>query len=507
LVSAVLALAVLVLAGPEPARAEDPRPPAVLRLLHVNDVYEVSPNKAGLGGLAELATMVNAAEAEPGADLTLVTFGGDLISPSLLSSIDKGRHMITAMDMVGVDLAVPGNHEFDFGPEVFAEHLKTSPFPWLGTNVLDENEQPFGGMVATALRNVGPYKVGFLGVLTDETTTLSDPGEHVLFLDPIAKAKDAAVNLKVAGADVVIALTHLLFEQDKALAQEVPDIDLILGGHDHEAITWMEGETLILKAGMDAEYLAEINLTIKEVKGRKALEVTTLPAWSLTPVTGVAPNPQLAAKVAEWDSMLDKELGEPLAVTKGALDSRKSVVRSQESTMGDLIADALRVEAKADIGFTNGGGIRGDRLYDPDTTLTRKDLVTEMPFGNVSMVVELTGAQLKETLEHGLSQVGENGGRFLQVSGMTLTYAPNQPVGDRVVSVTVGDAPLDEAASYTVATNDYIAEGGDGFKALGEGKVLVDASAGQLMVSVVADYLTALKEVTVTSGGRVLVAK
>jgi 5'-nucleotidase len=493
--------------APGLALADDPRAPAVLRLLHVNDVYEVAPNDEGLGGLAELATMVAAAEAKPGADDTIVTFGGDLISPSLLSSIDQGKHMITAMGMVGVDMAVPGNHEFDFGGAVFAEHLKTSPFPWFAANVLDANEQPYGGMVATAMRTVGAYKVGFLGVLTEDTTVLSSPGDDVLFLPALDKAREAAAALKSAGADVIVALTHLDFADDKALAEEVPDIDVILGGHDHDPITWLEAGTLILKAGTDAEYLAEIDLTIKEVQGRKALQVNTIPSWSLIPVTGVTPEPKIAAKVAEWQAILDKELGQPLATTETELDSQRSTVRSKESSMGNLITDAMRAFAKTDVALTNGGGIRGDKVYEAGTTLTRKDMVSEMPFGNVVVVLEVTGAQLKAALENGFSEIENGGGRFPQVSGLTVSYDPAKPAGGRVVAVTVGGAPLDPAKTYTLATNDYMAGGGDGYAALSEGKVVVDASAGRLMAAVVADYVGDQGKVAPKPEGRVTAAR
>jgi 5'-nucleotidase/UDP-sugar diphosphatase len=151
---------------------------------------------------------------------------------------------------------------------------------------------------------------------------------------------------------------------------------------------------------------------------------------------------------------------------------------------------------KADIGFSNGGGIRGDRQYEAGTILTRKDILKELPFGNVTVKLEVTGAQVREMVEHGVSKVEDAAGRFAHYSGLDFAYDPSKPAGERVTSLSVGGAPVDPAKTYTLATNDYVAGGGDGYGMLPSGKVLIDKSAGTLMATTVMNYIKAKGGIT-----------
>ena len=171
--------------------------------------------------------------------------------------------------------------------------------------------------------------------------------------------------------------------------------------------------------------------------------------------------------------------------------------------MGNLIADAMRAATGADIAITNGGGIRADRTYDAGTVLTRRDILTELPFGNVTVLTELPGYQILAALENGVSQVEKGAGRFPQVSGISFAFDPSAPAGSRVSEVMVGDAPLDLNKVYTVATNDYMLAGGDGYSALGGGRVIVDKGNGNLMANDVMAYITEQGAVTTGIEGRI----
>jgi 2',3'-cyclic-nucleotide 2'-phosphodiesterase (5'-nucleotidase family) len=157
----------------------------------------------------------------------------------------------------------------------------------------------------------------------------------------------------------------------------------------------------------------------------------------------------------------------------------------------------------AEVGFTNGGGIRGDRTYEPGTTLTRKDVLGELPFGNVVVLLELSGNDLLAALENGVSRVEDKAGRFPHVSGMRFVYDPKKPKGSRVVEAMVGGQPLDPGKRYRVATNEYIAGGGDGYAALTKGKALIDASAATLMATMVMDYIAAEGTIAPKVEGRI----
>lgn len=171
--------------------------------------------------------------------------------------------------------------------------------------------------------------------------------------------------------------------------------------------------------------------------------------------------------------------------------------------MGNVIADAMRAATGADIGFTNGGGIRADRTYDAGTVLTRRDILTELPFGNVTVVTELPGSQILAALENGVSQVEKGAGRFPQVSGMSFAFDASAPAGSRVSEVMVGDQPLDPNKVYKVATNDYMLGGGDGYAALGGGNVIINTGNGNLMANDVIDYIAQSGKVTTGVEGRI----
>ncbi len=473
-----------------------------LTFLHINDIYEIAPVK-GQGGFAPLMTLLKQERQRDSGAVT--TVGGDFLSPSLLSGTTRGDQMIALFNAIGVDAVTFGNHEFDFGNDVLKARIAESKFPWIGTNVLAEDGKPYGGAVSTWTKTVGDVKVGFLGVITPETARLSSAGPDVRFSDVKESATAAVKRLKDDGANVIVALTHLTIEEDRELAFKVKGIDLVLGGHDHDPISFYEGSTLILKAGHDGQYLGVVELAVSTKATDKGPATTVLPTqWRFTTTAGVTPDAEVATLVKAYTDQLDTTLAGIIGTTGTDLDSRKDVVRTQEATMGNLIADAMREVLKADVAITNGGGIRADALRPAGSKITRKDIFAELPFGNVGVVTELKGSDLLSALEHGVSKVEEKAGRFPQVSGVTFTYDPKLPSGTRVIEAKVGGRPLDPAATYKVATNDYMLKGGDGYGALTRGNVIVDASGAVLMATIVMDYVEAKKTVAPKLEGRIV---
>ena len=468
--------------------------PKTVTFLHVNDVYEIAPGDEG-GGFAPLMTLLEEERARH--PNTITTFGGDLLSPSILSGLTQGAQMIAMLNAIGTDVAVPGNHEFDFGPKVASERFTESKFPWIAANVMDEaTNAPLSGTVSGHLMPLGDDEIGFLGVVTPETATLSSPGPTVRFADPIEAAAKAAADLKAAGADLVVALTHENFADDRRLLDAVDDVDIVLGGHDHNPITWYDDGGLILKAGHDAHYLAVLDVTLDRALDDGEVKTVWRPTWRYLATKGVAPDPTVAALVDGYEKRLDTELGVPVGEAAVTLDTRRGTVRGEESNFGNFVADALKSATGADVALTNGGGIRGDRTYPAGTVLTRKDILSELPFGNLAVLIELSGIDLKAALENGVSQVEDGGGRFPQVAGMAFAYRGDAPPGERIAEVTVGGEPLDPSKTYKVATNDYVYGGGDGYAALTAGRALIDASGGKLMANTVMNYATA-------KGGRI----
>ncbi|MFC7689295.1 bifunctional metallophosphatase/5'-nucleotidase [Paeniroseomonas aquatica] len=245
-----------------------------LTFLHVNDVYQ-HLGTASHGGLAELGTLVEAARAAaPGP--SFLTFGGDLISPSLASSVTGGAHMVEIFNALGTDVAVLGNHEFDLGLPVIRQRIAESRFPWLGANVREADGRVFGGAVATVLREAAGLRIGFVGILTRATGDLA-VGAGSLSFGPEQPALEAGIAaLRRQGANIVVALTHQDLAEDERMAREVEGLDLVLGGHDHEPVLKRDTGAAVVKAGGDAEWLAVAELRVERPAGNRPARVRAI---------------------------------------------------------------------------------------------------------------------------------------------------------------------------------------------------------------------------------------
>jgi 2',3'-cyclic-nucleotide 2'-phosphodiesterase (5'-nucleotidase family) len=194
----------------------------------------------------------------------------------------------------------------------------------------------------------------------------------------------------------------------------------------------------------------------------------------------------------------------PLATTAVELDSRNATVRTREAAIGNLIADAMRASTRSDIAIMNGGGIRGGKVYPPGTPISRRDVLAELPFGNRVVAIEISGRELRRAIENGLSLLPNAGGRFPQVAGMTIEADISRSAGSRVVSIKVGEAPLDEGKNYRLATNDFLARGGDGYTMFADAKrVLPDQDAPPLANDVMV-YLRSLGTIRTGVEGRIV---
>ncbi len=473
---------------------------ATIRIVHISDIDRMEDDD-GSGGIAKVVGAIKMAEAEHGGDV-LVTLGGDFLSPSLMSGFDQGAHMVALLNEVGVDVGVPGNHEFDFGPDVAMTRLGEASFPFVSTNIV-YNGAPL--TQANEMVTVDGINIGFLGLTTLDTAVISSPGEDIEFLDPIATAEEAAASLREEGAHLVIALSHMDMDDDLDVLRAVRDVDFVLSGHNHELQVWYNGQQGMLEAAAQGDYVGILDLTVAVTPEEEGgVDIDWRPNINFVSTIDVAPDEEAAGWVQAYTDQLDEALNIDIGITRTELDSQRGSVRSQETAIGNLIADAMREAVGADVGITNGGGIRGDRTYDADTVLTRRDILSELPFGNTVVLLEVSGATIRAALENGVSRIEDGAGRFPQVSGLTFAFDAAAEPGSRVGDITVAGVPLDEAATYTLATNDYMAGGGDGYAAFGDGNVIINAVSGPLMATAVIDHIAAAGEVSPAIEGRIV---
>src|SRR5262245_5704251 len=496
-----LALVVVTLASGTGAtvRAQDdsgaPRQAAPVTFLQIHDVYSIGPLPNDLGGLARVATLKQSL-AQAGRRPFMV-LAGDFLSSSVESTVFKGEQMIAALNAAGLDLATLGNHEFDFGTDVLIQRMAAAKWQWVVSNVIDlRTGKPVGGASPYLVRTFGSLKVGFLGLCLASEGIRSETLKQLRIIPPVEATAQYLPALQREGVELVVAVTHLTFAEDRELAERFPDIALIIGGHEHFPITATENRTLISKAGSDAKFVARIDVN-RRPNG------TIERFYELLPITSaLADEPRTKAIVDDYEARLGLELNTVIGTTSAPLDAVSVRLRASETNAGNLVADAMRADAGAQIAIVNSGGIRSDRVHEAGA-ITRRQILEMEPFGNVDCVLSVSGKTVLAVLESGVSKLPAAAGQFPQVSGLTFTVEPRAPAGRRVSDVKVGGADLDPGRAYTLVVPDFMLEGGDGYTMLAGERVLVGRETGTVIAVALENYIKAQREVKPAIEGRI----
>lgn len=469
-------------------------------VLYFNDAHEISPviNSFGnRGGVARLKTVIDNVRKEN--KHTVVAFGGDLGGGTLFGGVFKGFPIVEAFNQIPIDIANFGQHDFDFGSDVTQELVAQSNFQWISSNLTDKNGVPFANVPQYSIQNVQGIKIGFIG-LTDGMMTTGQEGK--VFQQDIIKSAQAAVKLLKDDrkVDIIIALTQQPRAQDIALLDAVPEIEAVFSEEmyeDQSTIYRHKGKLIMTPEGNIGSV---IRLNI--VKHKQ--DITMFPEV-IRVNSSVPENPKLAELAAYYENKLSEELDKTIAyLNTDLVYGANHESRFQETNIGNFTADSFRSYFNADIGLMNGGGIRASV---PKGDFTLRDANSILPFRNKVMLVELTGAAIRDALENSVSKISSLGGGFLQVSGISYSYNPNQPIGGRIVSVNVNGEPLNLDKKYTVAVTNYIYNGGDGYTMNKDGRVIVDSDNARTDVEVLIDYAKGLGVIDVGLEGRITIMK
>ncbi len=498
-------MAIATCASSRPAAAQDdagaPRVAASLTILQLNDVYSTVPvdDRGGLARVATLKQQIARSGRTP-----LMLLAGDFLSSSVASTVFKGEQMVAALNASGLDVATLGNHEFDFGIEILLQRMSEATFTWVVSNVVDtQTGRPIGGASPYLVRQFGSLRVGIIGLcLSAEEGIARGQLDRVRIDDPFDAAAKYLPLLRSEKVDAIIALTHLTYAEDRALAERFPDIDVIVGGHEHFPITAVVGRTLISKAGSDAKFVARIDLA----KGPQTGPGHVDRFYELIPITSaIADEPAAAAVVAAYEGKLGPELDKVVASTRVPLDGVTLRLRASETNLGNLVADAVRAEVQADIAIVNAGGIRGDRVHGPGP-LTLRTLLEMHPFGNVVCKLAVPGRVVLAALNHGVSRLPAAAGQFPQVSGLAFKVEAGAPAGARIRDVVVNGEPIALDKTYTVAIPDFLLLGGDGYGMFAGQKILIDAEFGTLLAVALEKHIAG-REISPAIDGRITIAR
>ena len=507
--SALFLALVMVLALAIPAGATETEQDLTghIVILHTNDVH------GAIGEYAKVAALKQAYQAA-GA-YVLLADAGDFIQGDPTVSASQGKTAIELMNLAGYDVAAPGNHEFDYGYPNLKTLAGEADFPILAANVRYDNAAALGDQ--TTFTTTDGKKIGIFGLDTPETATKAHPdkikGVSFLAAQEMFDCAQAQVDaLKADGCDYIICLGHLGIDAESTgnrsidLLEKVTGIDVFIDGHSHSTLeeikeatngTGKVGDTVLTSTGTK---LANVGMV--DISPDGTISTSSLATSELT----VTPDAKVAARAEEIPKEIDADYGTVFAKTEVALDGEKANVRTGETNLGDLIADAMLWQAGlldegVDAAVTNGGGIRASIAAGD---ITKKDINTVLPFGNTLYVVKVTGAELLEALEASTYCTPEAIGGFPQVAGIEFTVNtgaqfdtkelyPGSTYGkpasiNRVMIQTVGGEAFNPEETYTIVTNDFMGAGGDtyyAFKAASSGY-----DSGVPLDEVVMDYIT-----------------
>ncbi|WP_319779759.1 bifunctional UDP-sugar hydrolase/5'-nucleotidase [Maridesulfovibrio sp.] len=436
------------------------------------------------GGFARIQSIFESYRRKyPGSTITVAT-GDDLMGEALTNA--KGKTVFNAMNMMGFDISTLGNHEFNRGSKLLVNCLKNKKFPTVVSNLKISAGNPLRKYIKkTEIIERNFVKVGFMGMILPELKLISNPGSGISVpADIIKSARQTARKLKEK-ADLIVLLSHLTLEEQKTLLQKVPEIDVICGGQSYKDI--LPGQEkiardaltpgLMVQCGSQGRYVGVLKISMDDKSIRNH-------EWTIIPVTDNTIEDSRIKSFLSADAEKSYTEPVPLAVTSTPLDTRAKVIRTVDTLAGNIVSSIFLEKFKTDIAFQNGGGIRGDKII-PAGPITDKDISTMFPFGNKVTIIKVTGKTLKQILERSVHSLPAPSGAFLQISGLQFTLdlkgnpqeleldERGKPVkiktpGSRVSDIKILDKSgkyklINENHKYSIATNSYLARGGDGY--------------------------------------------
>ncbi|WP_417271067.1 bifunctional metallophosphatase/5'-nucleotidase [Celeribacter sp.] len=500
-----------------------------LTVLHTNDFHArfepVSKYDSGcssednaegkcFGGSARLVTAIEEARAR--SNNSILVDGGDQFQGTLFYTYYKGKLAAEMMNKMGYDAMTVGNHEFDDGPEVLRGFMDALDFPVLMSNADFSGEELLADkLLKSTIIERGGEKLGLIGLTPQNTDELASPGPNVIFTDPSEAVQGEVDKLTAEGVNKIIVLSHSGYRVDQIVAANTTGVDVIVGGHTNTLLSnsnedaegpypTMVGDTAIVSAYAYGKFLGELNVTFDD--DGNVIEAVGEP---LIMDAEVDEDEATVARIAEAAVPLDEIRNKVVAETAAAIEGSRDVCRHMECEMGNLVADAMLDRVKdqgIQVAIANSGGLRSSIDAGP---VTQGEVLTVLPFQNTLSTFFVDGATLKAALENGMAQFdnAEDDGRFPQVSGMKYVVESGNPTGERVVDIMIDMdgtwEPLDTAKTYGVVSNNYVRNGGDGYKMFREASNVYDF--GPDLADVTAEYIAAHAPYQPYTDGRITV--
>ena len=450
------------------------------------------------GSYANLATLVEQTRSTQQPSLFL--FGGGSLAPSMLSSFDRGAHIIDILNTIEPDAMGVAKREFSYFEDELSLRAYEAAFPMVLSNAIDPlTGANIDGAVRRIIIEKPDIKVGVIALIHDSVIE-----EYLLqrlqITDPRKAVLEQIGLLKAEGADVVVLMISDKHDFVHELLRQ-GSVDVVLRTDPHHTLSSDNqhssdhpGYIFITSPGTSA--VITINWQDSDTEKQVGVDTITL--------NQLRPDKVVDAQINAYNDRISALLGEEIATLATSMNTQRYDVRTSENGFGNLVSDALRSASHTDVALINGGAIRGERTYSPGYVLTREDISTELPFRSRITVLRLAGRHIKAALENGLSQVEQVAGRFPHVSGISMNVDLNAPVGERIKRIMVNGQPLEEARIYSMATSDFLAGGGDGYDALTLGtEVPFSQQVTPLIADIVISVLRRQQTISARKSGRI----
>jgi 2',3'-cyclic-nucleotide 2'-phosphodiesterase (5'-nucleotidase family) len=488
----LLAAALLACALPAMAEAERDAPTSVT-IFHTNDVHGRYNSVQGMG-YAMMASFVN--EARAAGENVLVFDAGDALHGTIFATSAQGESIINIMNEIGYGAMAAGNHDFNYGKDVLSGLSEKADFPILSATILNED----GGYLLTpyAILEVADKKIAVVGAQNPEIVTAIHPHYTEGLRFEGAEQVKRVVDEVRDQADAVIILCHwganAAYDPNSAVLAAISGVDLVIDGHSHTAlsdIVQVKGSAPVVSSGEYLDSLGRVIITFNEDGLDIAADSIANP--------GRFEDHALINAIEDIEAAQAGILDTVIGAAEAELTGAREIVRTQESNWGNLLCEIIIESTGADIALVNGGGIRASI---PAGDITIRSVNETYPFGTYICAIDISGATLKEALEHGFSKLPEASGGFPQVGGMSMTVDTSRAPGERVTGLMIRGAPCDPDKTYRLATNDFLAAGGDGYAMLAECPMLLEMG---FMDEVVISYIKDKGTVSPVTDGRITI--
>jgi len=423
-----------------------------------------------VGGISRIASIIKKTKTESKTPVIVLSSGDDLMGRYF--NTFQGKAIIKLLKVAGYDIYGLGNHEFDHGSGMLGEALSETDLTTLCSDLKIKGTALENSCLTTFITEYDDLRIGYFSLMTPEFAYVTNGGDVTLKGPTFSIAKEMISSLKKEKVDIIVAVTHLGIDLDRQLAAEVNGIDIIFGGHSHDYLTQMEtiNDTLIVNGGEKGTALVRLDVELDANKRLLPLSAE----YSLIPiVASIQEDPNTSEQLKHFTDQL------PGAVVLGSTDKEwhldKKSVRSEESSVADMVNDLILEKFKVDLVLNNGGAFRGNKVY-PAGPVTDTMLYEIDAFENDIYLLKIKGQYLREILEHSAASLGEGG--FLQIAGARIKIQTNAPVqeitekngkwevnkkGNQILTIQVRNddnsySPLDPEKTYSVATNAFLAK-------------------------------------------------